>query len=252
MEKHAALALYTLRDAFAADSQHTLRAVKEIGYSAVEFAGLGQWKAEDVRAQLDHLGLRGLSAHVPLQRLRDDLPDVIREIKTLGVHYIVCPWLPPEQRNLEFYRALAPILETTGKTCTAEGLTFCYHNHDFELERLFGDLNVLEFFAQEVSAEDLKFELDVYWAAFAGLDPNAVLERFAGRLPIVHLKDMTKDAARTFASVGSGSLDIPSILETSERIGATWSIVEQDSCPGDPLESVRASFTYLQDQGFTR
>jgi sugar phosphate isomerase/epimerase len=252
MEKHLALALYTLRDEFAADSQTTLQAVKEIGYSAVEFAGLGQWKAEDVRAQLDHLGLRGLSAHVPLQRLREDLPSVIREIKTLGIQYVVCPWLPPEQRNLEFYRALAPILEATGKTCAAEGLTFCYHNHDFELEKLFGDLNVLEFFAQEVSAEDLKFELDVYWAAFAGLDPNAVLERFAGRLPIVHLKDMTKDTARTFASVGSGSLDMPSIVQTSERIGAAWSIVEQDSCPGDPLESVRASFTYLQGQGFTR
>ena len=251
MEKKVALALFTLRNAFEADSQKTLQAVKDIGYSAVEFAGLYNRKAADVRAQLEHLGLRGLSAHVPLQRLRDDLPDVIREAKTLGLQYVVCPWLPPEQRNIDFYRALAPILETTGKACAAEGLTFCYHNHEFELEKLFGDLNVLEFFAQEVDAAHLQFELDVYWVAFAGLNPNTVLERFAGRLPIVHLKDMSNDGRRTFASVGSGSLDFPSILEMGERIGAAWGIVEQDVCPGDPLESVRSSFVYLQGLGMT-
>lgn len=249
MEKRVALALYTLRDAFEADSQKTLQSVAQIGYSAVEFAGLYDHKAEDIRAQLEHLGLRGLSAHVPLQRLQNDLPNVIREAKTLGLAYVVCPWLPPEQRNLEFYRALAPSLETIGKACTSEGLTLCYHNHEFELEKLFGDLNVLEFFASEVDAAHLKFELDVYWAAFAGLNPNTVLERFAGRLPLVHLKDMTNDAARTFASVGSGSLDIPSILETGERIGATWGIVEQDLCLGDPFESVRSSLVYLRGLG---
>jgi sugar phosphate isomerase/epimerase len=251
MEKKVALALYTLRDAFEADSQKTLKAVKYIGYSAVEFAGLYNQNATDVRAQLEHLGLRGLSAHVPLQRLRDDLPGVIREAKTLGLQYVICPWLPPEQRNVEFYRALAPILETTGKACAAEGLTFCYHNHEFEFEKLFGELNVLEFFAQEVDAAHLQFELDVYWAAFAGLNPNTVLERFAGRLPIVHLKDMSNDDRRTFASVGSGSLDFPSILETGKRIGAAWGIVEQDVCPGDPQMSVRSSFTYLQGLGMT-
>jgi sugar phosphate isomerase/epimerase len=251
MENKVALALYTLRDAFAADGQETLQAVKDIGYGAVEFAGLYNQNATDLRAQLDHLGLQGLSAHVPLQRLRDDLPGVIREAKTLGLQYVICLWLPPEQRNLEFYRALAPILETTGKACATEGLIFCYHNHEFELEKLFGHLNVLEFFASEVDAAHLQFELDVYWVAFAGLNPNSVLERFAGRLPIVHLKDMTNDNRRTFASLGSGSLDIRSILETGERIGAAWGIVEQDLCPGDPLESVRASFTYLRSLGMT-
>jgi sugar phosphate isomerase/epimerase len=250
MEKRVALALYTVRDAFAADSQSTLKAVRDIGYGAVEFAGLGRWKEEDVRAQLDDLGLRGLSAHVPLQRLRDDLPGVIREAKTLGLQYIAFPWLPPEQRTVGFYRALVPILKATGEACAAEGLTFCYHNHDFELEPVFGGMNALEFFAQEVSAQHLAFELDVYWAAFAGLDPIQVLERFAGRTPLVHFKDMTNDGSRTFAEVGSGSLDFAEILETCTRGGAQWGIVEQDQCQRPPLESAAMSFNHLRTLGF--
>lgn len=249
MEKRLALALFSLRDAFAVDSQKTLRAVKSMGYSAVEFAGLGQQKAADVRAQLDDLGLLGLSAHVPLQRQQDDLPGVIAEMKTLGIQYVVCPWLPPEQRNLEFYRSLVPTLKSIAEVCVAEGLTYCYHNHDFELVPMFEAQNVLEHLAQEISPELLKFELDVYWVAFAGLDPNKVLQQFKDRVSLVHLKDMTKDDRRTFAEVGSGSLDIPSILKTSEAVGAHWGIVEQDVCERDPLESVAMSLKYLQTLG---
>lgn len=249
MEKRIALALYTLRDAFAADSQKTLQAVKEIGYSAVEFAGLGQWKASDVRAQLDDLGLRGVSAHVPLQRLQGDLRGVIDEIQTLGIQYLVCPWLPPEQRNPEFYRTLVPMLKQTGSACASEGLTFAYHNHDFELEAAFDQMNVLEFFAQEISPEHLKFELDVYWVALAGLNPNQILEQFSDRVLLVHLKDMSTDGSKTFAEVGSGSLDFPAILKTAEQIGVHWGIVEQDRCKGDPLESVAMSYQYLKMLG---
>ena len=246
MEKSVALALYTVREAFAADSLGTLQAVRDIGYSAVEFAGLGTRKAADVRAQLDDLGLRGLSAHVPPQRLHDDLLGVIREAKTLGLEYVAFPWLPPEQRTPEFYRALAPMLKAMGEACAGEGLTFCYHNHEFELERVFGELNVLEFFAAEVRPEYLGFELDVYWAAFAGLEPTRLLECLEGRTPLVHLKDMSADDSRTFAEVGAGTLDFSSILQTSQRIGVRWGIVEQDQCKRLPLESAAMSFNYLQ------
>lgn len=249
MEKKVALALYTVRDAFTADPFKTLQAVKNLGYSAVEFAGLAGAKAEDIRAKLDELGLRGLSAHVPLQRQRDDLAGVIHESKTLGLQYVVCPWLPPEQRNQTFYRELAPILHGIGKACNDAGLTYCYHNHDFELVPMFGSLNTLEYFAQEISPEVMQFELDVYWAQYAGHNPTEVLEQFSGRVPLVHLKDMTKDQRRTFAEVGSGLLDIPAILQTAQSIGAKWSLVEQDSCERDPLESARMSIEYLKTLG---
>jgi sugar phosphate isomerase/epimerase len=249
MEKRVALALYSVRDAFAADTHKTLKAVKEMGYSAVEFAGLAGKSAQDIRAQLDELGLRGLSAHVPLQRQQDDLSGVIREMKTLGLEYLVCPWLPPEQRTPQFFGDLAPILKKIAQACVDEGLVYCYHNHDFELVPTFGNRNVLEHFAQQIDPKLLQFELDLYWVKFAGLDPVKVLEQFAGRVPLIHLKDMSKDSERTFTEVGSGSLDMAAILKTAEQIGARWGIVEQDRSKGDPLESVASSLGYLKTQG---
>ena len=249
MNKGVVLALYSVRDQFMADSFKTLRTISEIGYSGVEFAGLGEWKAQDIRAQLDQFGLKAISAHVPPQRLRDDIGGVIQEAKVLGMKYVVFPWLPPEQRTAQTYRELVPVLDKVGSACRSEGLGFCYHNHEFELEKVFGDLSVLEFFAQEISPEHLSFEPDVYWAKFAEMDPVGFLRSFAGRVPLVHLKDMSKQDRNTFAEVGSGSLDMPAILKTSEEIGAEWAIVEQDRSEIGPLESAAISFKNLKNLG---
>lgn len=93
------------------------------------------------------------------------------------------------------------------------------------------------------------FELDVYWASYAGLDPVRFLESFAGCAPLLHCKDMTKDASRTFAEVGSGALDFPAILKTAEGTGMRWAVVEQDTCKGAPLDSAAQSFTTCEGWG---
>ena len=249
MEKPLTLQLYTVRDHFAQDSLKTFRALKNIGYSAVEFGGVHNWKAPDLRAQMDEVGLWALGAHIPVTRLKDDIKGVVQEAKVLGFQYVVCPWLPPEQRNAEAYRALLLVLEHAGKVCLSEGLTLAYHNHDFELELVFGSVSALEFLMENLAPEVMQFELDVYWAAYAGKDPVAFLEAFAGRAPLLHCKDMTKDGLRTFAEVGSGSLDFPAILKTAEATSMKWSVVEQDTCKGDPLDSAASSFKYLRTLG---
>ncbi len=249
MESKLAVQLFTVRDLFTQNSKTTLQAVKDIGYSAVEFGGLGDWKAADIRAELDEIGLQAVGAHMLVERLEHELPTVIEEAKTLGLEYITCPWLPPERRNAQDYRDLVPILKNAAEAANANGFTFCYHHHDFELLPTFGSTTALEFLAQELDSSLVKFEIDVYWAAAANLNPIAFLEQYAGRAPLVHFKDMTNDSARTFAEVGTGSLDIASILETAKRIGVKWGIVEQDICQRPTLESLEISFKNLQKLG---
>lgn len=249
MEKPLTLQLYTVRDHFAKNSLETFQAVKRIGYSAVEFGGQHPWKAADLRAQMEGVGLWALGAHVPVPRLKDDLKGVVQEAKTLGYGYVICPWLPPEERSAEAYQALLPVLEEAGKVCRSEGLSFAYHNHDFELHPIFGSQNALEFFRERLEPELMQFELDVYWAAYAGLDPVEFIKSFAGRAPLLHCKDMSRDASHTFAEVGSGVLDFPAILETARASGMRWAVVEQDTCPGDSLDAAASSFRYLRTLG---
>ena len=117
MEKPLTLQLYTVRDHFAQDSLETFQAVKKIGYSAVEFGGQHPWKAPDLRAQMDEVGLWALGVHIPVPRLKDDLRGVVQEAKTLGYQYVICPWLSPEGRSVEAHQALVPVLEQAGKVC---------------------------------------------------------------------------------------------------------------------------------------
>jgi sugar phosphate isomerase/epimerase len=242
-----AIQMYTLRDLAAADFVGTLRAVAELGYRAVELAGLGGLSASALRTELDTLGLQVAAAHVPIDRLESQIDQVIDEMRTLGASYVVCPFLPPERRRTaEDYRAVARMLNQAGRACQESGIQLCYHNHDFEFQR-FGDATGLAILFEESDPALVKAELDVYWAAFAGFDPVDVIRGMAGSLPLVHLKDLS--AGRTFAEVGHGTLDFPAILAACDEAGVEWLIVEQDRCERPPLESVGMSLAYLRSLG---
>ena len=92
-------------------------------------------------------------------------------------------------------------------------------------------------------------ELDTYWVQFGGCDPAAYVRKLAGRVPLVHVKDMTAGADRAFAEVGEGILDFKSIFAEAEKAGTEWYIVEQDSCARPPIESVAISLRNLKAMG---
>ncbi len=242
------LQMYTLRDLASVDYVGTLKKVKEIGYGAVEVAGVGSMGAAELRRELDAIGLIVSGAHVPIQALESQLDTVLADMQTLGAPYLICPWMPPERRSsADDYRMLARVLNGIGERVSRAGLTFCYHHHDFELHP-FGDTTGLHILLHECDSSDVAFEIDVYWAAYAGVDPVQLIGEFAGRAPLVHLKDMAP-GSRTFAEVGSGTLDIPAILNAARNAGAQWFVVEQDICQRPPLESVRMSYEYLRGLG---
>ena len=129
----------------------------------------------------------------------------------------------------------------------SEGLTLCYHNHAFELEESFDGELGLDILYNNSSAANLSAEIDVYWVKRGGADPAAYLAKYAGRIPLVHAKDM--DTAGNFAEGGAGTLDFAAIFAAAEAGGVTTYVVEQDTCPGDPLESVALSIANLRKMG---
>src|SRR5579885_3333564 len=131
-EVGVALQLYTVRDETERDFAGTLRQVAGIGYGAVEFAGYGGLAAPELKALLDETGLRAASSHVSLDRLEANLDGEIAYCQQIGCSYIVLPWLDPSRRDAAQMRALAPRLNEFGRRCRDQGLTFAYHNHDFE------------------------------------------------------------------------------------------------------------------------
>jgi sugar phosphate isomerase/epimerase len=126
---------------------------------------------------------------------------------------------------------------------SGHGLRLAYHNHDFEFVPL-GATTMWETLVAETDPGLVDFELDVYWAAVAGRDPEALIDQHAERLKLLHLKDRSREVGGLFAPVGAGSLPWQQLLTMAQA--TDWFIVEQDTS-SEPLEDVRQSFAYLRE-----
>lgn len=243
-----AVQMYTLREESEKDFAGTLKKVAELGFDGVEFAGYGGLSAKEVKTLLDELGLRAAASHVPLEQLETKLSQVIEDMKILGSKYIVCPYLMPDRRSEQDYQALISLLNHAGETCRKEGITLCYHNHDFELERLSDGRMALEAIFDDTSIELVKAELDIYWLTKAGEKPVEWINRYKNRTPLIHLKDMTTDEEQFFAELGTGGVDLEAVLNTGEEAGVEWWVVEQDMSRRTPFESIEISINYLKSK----
>lgn len=247
------LQLYTVRDDTARDFAGTLRQVAEMGYQGVEFAGYGDLSAGEMRDLLRELKLEAFGSHVSLDRLEHHIDEEIEYLKTVGAKYVVCPYLMPEQRGDEAaWRALFEKFRGYGERLSREGFVFAYHNHDFEFEGKIGDDYIFDAMYKTVDPSLLQVEMDIGWVQFAGQDPLAYIAKYAGRLPLLHLKDFRKGAPGEpidTVELGRGDLALQDIIAAAAAAGTEWLVVEQDRCANPPLESVRTSIEWLKNNG---
>ena len=240
-----ALQMYTVREAAKQDMLGTLRRVGAMGYPAVEFAGYGGVPTSEIRAVLDSLGMKTAAAHVPLADLQNNPKQVFADLYALGSEYAVVPWVSEEYRGTgDAVQRLAGILNELGALCHAEGVQLAYHNHNFEFAAGEGP-TMWDRLTAATDPNLVALELDLYWAAFAGADPLALIKQYGSRLALLHVKDMTADAGRAFAPVGTGTLPWPDLLAAGDAAGVKWYVVEQDKSD-DPMADVERSLRHLE------
>ena len=271
MSISVALQVYTVRRDAKEDLRGTLEKIKKMGYDGVEFAGLYGHTPGEVREICEELGLTVISAHVSYREMIADPERVLGDYAAIGCKFVVIPYLREEDRpGCAGFDALIANARMLGALARRLGMRLLYHNHDFEFIKLDGKY-ALDILYDEVSADLLETELDTCWVRVGGEDPVKYIDKYAGRAPIVHLKDYvgektegmyeligidkkaTADVQKfEFRYVGGGVQDFPAILEACERAGAEWVVVEQDSPSLDmtPIECAAASREYLKSIGY--
>lgn len=271
IKKPIALQVYSVREDAAADFAGTMKKIREMGYDGVELAGLYGMTAAQVKSVLDDVGLTAVSAHVPINELLDDLEQTLDTYQAIGFRYIAIPFLDETMRpgTDGFARVLAAIPDI-GRACQSRGMTLLYHNHDFEFVRMDDGQYGLDALYAAVPADLLQTELDTCWVNVAGENPADYVRKYAGRCPVVHLKDFWRDENQEdegdlyeligqeekkkssrrgfeFRPVGHGLQDMPAIITAAQESGAEWLVVEQDQSVGrPPLEAVQMSIEYLR------
>jgi len=248
--------LYTVRDLMKDDFDGTIAKVAKIGYKEVEFAGYFGRTGQQVRAVLEKNSLSAPSTHVQYDELDDKFPSVIETSKTIGLKYIVCPWIPEDLRKSpDIWKKASEKFNRCGDLSKKAGMQFAYHNHWFEFLPVDGKLPYDELL-KLCDANLVKMEMDLCWITAAGGDPLKYFNAYPGRFPLVHVKDLktlpkiTAGGAQNYGDtvdlteVGSGLIDWKRIFAQSDKAGIKHYIVEHDH-PKQPLESIAGSYEYL-------
>jgi sugar phosphate isomerase/epimerase len=245
--------LYTVREFCRTEEDFaaTMEKIAAMGYTSVQVSGIGPIAPDRVRFHCDRFSLRIAVTHTPPDRIRRETAQVIDEHRILGADYIGIGSMPKEYaRTPDGVDAFLADFTGAAEKLSAAGLPLLYHNHDFELARFNGQ-TLLEHMAQAMPAELLGFIPDTYWLQAGGLDPAAWIRRLKGRVPVVHLKDMSMvDRERIMTPVLSGNMNFAAILEACQDAGTSWLMVEQDTCVGSPLDCLAESYANLSKAGY--
>ena len=247
--------LYTVRRVLPKNPLETLRAIEQIGYREVECTADG---LDAIWPSLKETSLKAVSVHLNAQvfiHQPEKLPAALEDAQKHGFEYVVCPWIDPRDRGgVDMIRKLGQTLNTAGELANKAGMRLCYHNHAFEYQPT-PDGRLLDVLMKTTDPKLVNLELDVMWAHVAGVDPVSILKQYGDRIPLVHLKNVApgveprfnenipRDA---FHDLSDGAVDIPGVLRAAKQAGAKHYFVEQDETPGDPIESLRKSFQYLE------
>lgn len=245
MKNKISVQLYTLREQCEKDLPGVLRELAHIGYGAVQFAGFHGYDPALLKSVLAETGLRVSGLHYGADALLTESERLIAEANLFGTPDIVCAGIGGEYRNEDGYRTIKRRFNELANRVQAEGLRISYHNHAFEFDTSVDGKDGLSFLIEAAADNRILAEPDVYWLKKGGHDPVEFLKPYAGRVPILHMKDMTDDEDQAFAEIGTGSIDFESIVRWGEASGVEWYVVEQDICKTDPMECVRTSYANL-------
>ena len=245
MKPQLAIQLYTVRDAADADLHGTLAGLAAMGYKYVETAGTYGLSIEKLAETFAKHGLQAISMHGGPNDLAD-VETIAANAKILGAKYFTVAYIPEEMRtDAAAWKASAAMMQAGAEKLAKLGITLCYHNHSFEFGTYEGQLGLDILYN---NAPDLNAELDLFWVKHGDQDIAGAIKKRAGRLPLLHVKDM--DTEGKMISVGSGTIDWPALFALDATKGVEYLIIEQDDTYGKPMQVAKECIDYMKSLGY--
>lgn len=229
------------------DFDASCKKVADIGYKYIQLSGIGDFEAKDIKPIIDKYGLKVVCTHRPAVNYLENLDKEIEFHKTLGIKICGLGCMPGFNANPETVKNFVKDFTSVAEKLAQNGLTFAYHNHAFEFEKIDGKY-VFDIITE--ASTNFKFILDVYWLAFAGINPAKFIKKYADAIACVHFKDLKiVNNGPKYAEIGNGNLEWDEIVAACEEVGVEYALVEQDECDGDPFDSLKISYDFLKSKG---
>ena len=239
------LQLYSVREEMLADAVGTLKQLAKIGYKQLESArsAKGHYyglKPKEIQKICKDLGMTLRSGHVHVDK---DWKRAVDEAAEAGQSYLVCSSLPSEGQTVANYQKVADTFNKAAEDCKKAGLVFGYHNHEYEFEKAGGKV-LYDILLDRTDPKLVTMELDLGWVIVTGNDPVQYFNKYPGRFPLWHLKDMARGEPRS-TEFGKGQIDIRKMLQNAKKSGMKYFFVEQEEYANTALESITYDYAYL-------
>lgn len=270
-KKKVGLQLYSLGRELTQDVPGGLKKVAEIGYSTAELAGYGGGKfygaelAEFKKMAAD-AGLKVTGSHVnpPVRKytaenkgeLADFWKKAVEDHAKLGVITLVQPGQPSIESN-DDAKIVCEVFNQAGEIAKSAGIKWGYHNHSGEFQKAVkeedkgkrgvqGDI-IYDLMLQGTDPKLVFFEMDVYWTVMGQQDPLDYFEKYAGRFPVLHIKD------RSILGQ-SGMMNFENIFKKAYEKGLDEFYVELEGIRTGmtQFEGVKLCFDYLNKAPFVK
>ncbi len=260
LHKDLGLQLYTVRNEIK-DLKNSLQQIAAAGYTNLELYGYNNRQffgntVPQFAELLKQNNLKTVSGHYGLSDMLHS-PDynwdtwkyLLEDATILGNKYVTIPYLDDKHRTADDFKRVAERLNKGGELSKAAGITTAYHNHNFEFEKA-GDITKYEILLNNTDPKLVKFEMDLYWVAYAEQKPADWFKKYPGRFPLWHIKDM--EAATTAApkgqtcEVGKGVIDWKAIFAAQKDAGLEYAFVEQEQYRSSVFECIKTSADYMK------
>ena len=248
--KNIGIQLYSVRKEMLTDAVGTLKQLAKIGYKELESArsekgnyyGL---QPKEIKKIVSDLGMTLRSGHVHVDK---DWQRSIDSAAEAGQDYLVCSSLPSKGQTVDNYKSVGETFSKAGEDCKKSNIIFAYHNHEYEFEKENGQV-LYDVLLSNTDPNLVTWELDLGWVVASGNDPLAYFNKYPGRFPLWHLKDMDL-AKQQSTEFGKGQIKVLEILKNAKKSGVKHIFVEQEEYASSALESMKYDFDYLQKLDF--
>ncbi|MGZ3945170.1 MAG: sugar phosphate isomerase/epimerase family protein, partial [Mucilaginibacter sp.] len=244
-----------------------IKHVEHANYINRKFYG---YTAKEFKKVLNELSMQMPSGHTVMtagdwDTGKNDFTDkwkyTIEDAAEVGQRYVISPWLDENLRtDMEGLKRFMEQFNKCGELCKAHGMTFGYHNHDFEFKTKIGEGNLYDYILQNTDPSLVAQQLDMgnMYGTPGGV-PLEILNKYPGRFELMHVKDEIKSSnagemggGYESTILGQGVLPVKDILKAARKKGGTSQfIIEQESYQGkDPVECVKIDLQTMKKWGY--
>lgn len=246
--KDTGLQLYTVRKEMLEDNVGTLKKIASLGYKEIESAASEKgyyydFKPAEIKKICNDLGMTLRSGHVHYDETK--WQQTIDGASESGQQYLVASVMPVSGQTVDNYKRTSEIFNNAGEACKKSNIAFGYHNHDSEFEIDNGKV-LYDVLLENTNPEYVKMEMDLGWVIVTGNDPLAYFEKYPGRFPLWHLKDMDLNEKHS-VEFGKGALDIKKMLQASQKAGMKYFFIEQEEYTGTAFDCLAYNINYLKN-----